>query len=243
MKRLILALPLIGLAACGKSGDNLSASATSQVATVKPPAGTEWVTTVASTPDGGFVMGNPNAAIKLVEYGSLSCSHCAEFSKVGMPALIEKYVSTGKVSYEMRNYVRDPMDLAATLLARCGGPGPFFPLSEQLFADQANWFAKVQAMTPAEQQAMQTMPPAQQLGRFAQITGMLDFVRQRGISADKANACLANQAETDKLVKMRDRANSEFNLSGTPTFLINGQVVPNAASWEALEPALKAAGA
>jgi protein-disulfide isomerase len=242
MKAIAFVLPLLALAACGKSDGNSTSSA-APVAAAKPPAGTEWATTVAATPDGGFVMGNPNAPIKLVEYGSLSCSHCAEFSEKGIPALIEKYVSTGKVSYEMRNYVRDPMDLAATLLARCGGPGPFFPLSEQLFADQANWFTKVQAMTEADQKAIAAMSPAEQLNRYAQITGVVDFVRQRGISAEKANACLINQAETDKLVKMRDRANSEFNLQGTPTFLINGQTVPDTASWETLEPKLKAAGA
>lgn len=241
MKAIALALPLLALAACGK-GDGNTTKASAPVAAVKPPAGTEWTTTVAATPDGGFVMGNPNAPIKLVEYASMSCSHCAEFSAKS-EKLKSDYVATGKVSYELRNYVRDPMDMAATLLARCSGPGPFFPLSEQMFADQANWFTKAQAMTPADQQAMAGMPAAQQITRFAQLIGLDEFVRQRGISADKAQVCLTNQAEMDKLVKMRDRANTEFSLEGTPTFLINGQKVPNAASWEALEPALKSAGA
>jgi protein-disulfide isomerase len=241
MKAIALALPLLALAACGKSEGNSTANA-APVATATPPAGTEWVTTVAATPDGGFVMGNPNAPIKLVEYGSLSCSHCAEFSEKS-EKLKNDYVASGKVSYELRNYVRDPMDLAATLLARCGGAGPFFPLTEQMFADQANWFTKVQAMSKEDQQAMAAMSPTQQLAKYANLIGLDEFVRQRGISAEKADACLVNQAETDKLVKMRDRANNEFSLEGTPTFLINGQKVPNAASWEALEPALKAAGA
>jgi protein-disulfide isomerase len=242
MKSTALLVPLILLAACGqKAGDTPKAAG--PVVAVKAPAGTEWVTTVVETPDGGFRMGNPNAPVKVVEYGSLSCSHCAEFSEKGMEALKASYVATGKVSYELRNYVRDPMDLTATLLARCGGPGPFFPLVEQMFADQANWFKKVQAMTPAENQAMATLPPAQQFSKFATIIGLDGFVRQRGISAEKANACLANQAESDKLVKMRDRANTEFNLQGTPTFLINGQVLAETGSWEALEAKLKAAGA
>lgn len=241
MKSIAFVLPLLALAACGKSDDAAKPSAT--VAAVKPPPGTEWATTVAATPDGGFVMGNPNAPIKLVEYGSLSCSHCAEFSEKATEVLKSKYVSTGKLSYEFRNYVRDPMDMAATLLARCGGPGPFFPLAEQMFADQRNWFDKLQKLAPGDQQAISLLPINQQTARFASIIGVDEFVRQRGVSAEKANACLSNQAEMDKLVKMRDRANTEFNLQGTPTFVINGQTVPDTASWEALEPKLKAAGA
>jgi protein-disulfide isomerase len=242
MKKFAYAMPLILLAACGQqAGDTPKAAG--PVVALKAPAGTEWVTTVVETPDGGMQMGNPNAPIKVVEYGSMSCSHCAEFSEKGMEALKANYVATGKVSYELRNYVRDPMDLTATLLARCGGPGPFFPLAEQMFADQANWFKTVQAMTPADNQAMAALPPAQQMAKFATMLGLDNFVRQRGISADKANACLANTAETDKLVKMRDRANTEFNLQGTPTFLINGQVQQQTGTWEALEAKLKAAGA
>ncbi len=242
MKSVAFILPFILLAACGeKAGDGTKTAG--PVTAAKAPAGTEWVTTVVETPDGGMQMGNPNAPIKVVEYASMSCSHCAEFSEAASEPLKAKYISTGKVSYELRNYVRDPMDLTATLLARCGGPGPFFPLAEQMFADQANWFVKVQAMTPADQQAMATLPPAQQFSKFATLLGLDGFVRQRGISAEKANACLANTAESDKLVKMRDRANTEFNLQGTPTFLINGQVAPETGTWEALETKLKAAGA
>jgi protein-disulfide isomerase len=242
MKSITFVLPLIVLAACGqKTGDSTTTSG--PVAAAKAPAGTEWVTTVVETPDGGMQMGNPNAPIKLVEYGSMTCHVCAEFSEKGMEALKSKYVATGKVSYELRNYVRDPMDLTATLLARCGGPGPFFPLAEQMFTDQASWFEKVKTITPADQQAMAALPPAQQFSKFATLLGLDGFVRQRGISAEKANACLANTAESDKLVKMRDRANTEFNLQGTPTFLINGQVAPDTGTWEALEPKLKAAGA
>jgi protein-disulfide isomerase len=241
MKSFAFALPLFALAACGQSSDATKPSG--PVAAVKPPAGTEWATTVVETPDGGMRMGNPNAPIKLVEYGSMSCSHCAEFSEKAMGTLKANYIASGKVSYELRNYVRDPMDLTATLLARCGGPGPFFPLVEQMFADQANWFTKVQAIKPADQQAMSALPPAQQFAKFATIIGLDGFVRQRGISAEKANACLANRAESDKLVKMRDRANTEFNLQGTPTFIINGQTAADTASWESLEPKLKAAGA
>ena len=81
------------------------------------------------------------------------------------------------------------------------------------------------------------------MAKYATLLGLDNFVRQRGISAEKANACLANAAESDKLVKMRDRANTEYNLEGTPTFLINGQKQDSTGTWEQLEAKLKAAGA
>lgn len=240
MKSIALILPLLALAACSEPN---ATNTSSPVAAVNPPPGTEWVTTVSATPDGGFVMGNPKAPIKLVEYASLSCSHCAEFSEKASEPLKSRYVSTGKVSYELRNYVRDPLDMTVTLVARCGGPGPFFPLTEQLYTQQAGWFEKMQTLAPAEQQAIAALPTAKQFGAFAQLLGLEDFARQRGLTTERLNACFVDNAEIEKLVKMRDRANSEFNLQGTPTFLINGQTVPETATWELLEPKLKAAGA
>ncbi|MFM9977177.1 MAG: thioredoxin domain-containing protein [Sphingomonadaceae bacterium] len=234
-------VPVLMLAACGQTEGN-SAAPAAKVDAIAPPAGTEWTTTVTKTADGGFLMGNPAAPIKLVEYASMSCSHCADFA-VQASDTIDKMVATGRLSYEFRNYVRDPLDLTATLLARCGGAGPFFPLSKAMFADQANWFPKMQAISEAEQKALQTMPLAQQFARFAELIELDEFVRQRGISADKVKACLSDQAEADMLVKMRDRANTDYNLQGTPTFLINGKVVPDTANWEQLQPKLKAAGA
>jgi len=242
MKSITLALTLLALAAC--SDDKTSgAAARAPVAAVPAPAGTEWATTVSETPDGGFRMGNPNAPIRLVEYGSLSCSHCAEFSEKAADAIRDKYVASGRVSYEFRSYLLGGQDVPATLLVRCGGPAPFFPLLEQAYAAQKDWLGKLVAMTPAQQQAVGALPPAQQFAAIAKQTGLDAFARQRGISATKADACLADTATADKLVKMRDRANTEFNLQGTPTFLINGQNVPETSTWEALEPALKAAGA
>jgi protein-disulfide isomerase len=233
------ATALLALAGCnGKSGD---ATKNASVAQVAPPAGTSWTETVSATPSGGFVMGNPAAPVKLVEYGSLTCSHCAEFSEKGYPKLAEGYVSKGQVSYEFRNYVRDPYDVVAALTVRCGGPGPFFLMSEQLYKDQPNWFAKLQAMTPAEQEALSKMPPAAQFASIATKAGFDSFALQRGIPGDKLNACFADQASVKKLEEIHNKANTEVNLTGTPTFTINDAKVDDAASWEALEPAIRKA--
>jgi len=101
---------MLALAACNSGADNAAVTG-APVAEVAPPAGTQWATIVAATPDGGFVMGNPNAPIKLVEYGSLSCSHCADFSEAASEALRTKYVASGKVSYEFRSYLLGGQDV------------------------------------------------------------------------------------------------------------------------------------
>src|SRR4029453_9791363 len=131
-------------------------------AAVPAPSNGDWTTVVTRTPEGGFVMGNPNAKVKLVEFGSLTCPHCAEFEERGGKALVDNYVKKGLVSWEFRNFVRDPLDMTATLLARCGGEANFFGLTRTLFHDQRSWVGKIQAADPAQMQALQTMSPAQQ---------------------------------------------------------------------------------
>ncbi|HZG46724.1 MAG TPA: thioredoxin domain-containing protein [Allosphingosinicella sp.] len=236
----VLGLALM-LAGCGGDapGGSKSGGSGTPVAAVPAPNGGDWSQTVVQTPEGGFMMGNPNAGVKLVEFASMTCPHCAEFSEAS-PALIDTYVKTGRVSYELRNYVRDPIDLAASLLARCSGPGPFFKLTDQIFASQKEFFDKLQAMSPAEQQQLQALPPQQVVPLIAQKTGLVQFVQMRGVPADKAQQCLSDQKAVEGLVQMTNKAN-EFQLPGTPSFLINGRLVDNAADWSALEPKLKEA--
>ncbi|MGK2908614.1 MAG: thioredoxin domain-containing protein [Sphingobium sp.] len=232
----------LSLAACGdKEGGNVTAPSGAPVAAVAAPAGKTWADTVAATTEGGFRMGNPDAKVKVTEFASYTCSHCAEFSEKSSEE-IRKLVNSGKISYELRNYVRDPLDMTMSLLARCGGAEPFFPLSEQFFANQAPLFEKVQAWGDAPYQAAMAAPPQQRFITLAQGTGLLEFAMQRGIAQDQAKQCLANTAEAEKLAKGVQDATAQYNISGTPTLLINGTVVENAATWEVLREKLKEAG-
>ena len=236
-----LALALAGCGGSDTAGGNTAAAGAEQnfkVDQIAAPNGANWADTVTQTADGGFLRGNPAAKVKVVEYGSMTCSHCADFSEKGEPALIDKYVKSGQVSFEFRNFVRDPADMAAALIARCNGATAFFPLTEQLFASQAEWMAKLQEM-PADQQAqLQNMTPAQAVGVYAQAAGLVDFARVRGIPAAKAQACVADAAQVQKLVEIGQKAG---DIPGTPAFLINGTLVPNSADWKTLEPAIQQA--
>ena len=227
-----------GAAANNGTGPEVTAAA------VPAPNNGDWSTIVAKTPEGGFVMGNPNAKVKLVEFGSLTCPHCAEFEHAGGKALVDNYVKKGLVSWEFRNFVRDPFDMTATLLARCGGEASFFGLTRNLFADQREWIEKIQAAQaadPAKVQALQSMPPAKQFSAIADMAGLKQYASMRGVPRAKGEQCLANEAEVNKLVQMNTDAGTTYNIPGTPTFLINNEVVDATATWELLEPKIKEA--
>ena len=240
---LLLAVAGLSIAACeaDKSPDS-TAAPSGPVAPVPAPNGGDWSTTITQTEEGGFLMGNPNAQIKLVEFASMTCPHCADFEEAAMQPLIDNYIKTGQVSFEFRNYVRDPYDLAASLVARCGGATGFFGLTRGLFADQTEWLNKIQNADQQRMQAIGAMPPAQQLGAIAQVAGFQDFAAMRGVPADRTAQCLTNQAEIDKLVQMNSDATAAYSIPGTPAFVINGElleITPGSSTWSQVEARLK----
>ena len=200
----------------------------------------DWSRTVVATPEGGFRLGNPKARVKLVEYGSLTCSHCRHFAETGMGPLIKNYVRSGRVSYEYRNMILNGIDVSVSIVARCGGAARFFPVTEELYAKQDQWIGKVADLPKAEKDKLEALSESQRLQRIAEITGVLPIAARHGVPPAKAKACLANKAALDRLVKMRAQANA-LEVPGTPTFFINGKKA-DAGDWSSLEPLLKAAG-
>ncbi len=239
-----LAAAVASLAAAGcnseKAGDS-GAAASGPVAPVAPPEGGDWSQVVAATPAGGYVMGNANAPVKLIEYGSMTCPHCAEFDETGVQPLIDNYVKSGRVSYEYRNYVRDPYDLAASLIARCNGAQGFFPLTRAMFKDQPNWIARLQTVPVEQQQAVSNLGPERQFLELAKLAGFQQWAAMRGVPTAKSTACLTDQPEINRLVQMTSDATTEHpDFKGTPSFVINGELV-DGATWKVLEPELREA--
>jgi protein-disulfide isomerase len=186
----------------------------------------DWTRTVVAMPSGGFRMGNPKAPVALIEYGSMICPHCRRFDEAGVTPLISKYVKTGKVSYEFRNYLLNALDIPASLIARCNGAKSFFPLTRALFKDQVSWIRKVQAVPKAQFDSLDSMPPEKAVATVAGFAGLPQWAAARGVPRAKSAQCLANTAEIDRLVKMTSDATTEFpGFSGTPTFVINGKMV------------------
>lgn len=236
-----LAAALLSLSACNKAAD-VTAPANTSEAKTEAPASSKWNETVSKTADGGMLMGNPDAKVKLVEYGALSCSHCSEFSEQSHSTLMSM-VAKGTLSFEFRPFLLNALDVPASLLARCGGAGPSFPVTQQLYAAQAQWLAKTKDISAAEQQAFETMPQTAQMNFLAEKLGLISFVQARGIGTDQAKACLNDPKAVEELGKISEVAQSQYKLTGTPTFVINGEKVADASNWEALKPKLLAAGA
>jgi protein-disulfide isomerase len=242
---LTCAIGVVALAACNKNqSENGGTAPTSNVKITQanPPPGGTWADVINETSD-GVMMGNPNAKVKLVEIGSLSCPHCKAFEEEGVPTLVSKYVKSGQVSWEFRPYlIHGPIDMAADLIVRCNGIKTFFPLVQALYADQSVWMAKVESAPQDKLQQIQNLPTNQIFVQMANLLGLQDWAAARGIPQAKSNQCLSDQKMIDHEVQVTSNVGSQFpDFQGTPSFVINGKMLANTASWDKLQPQLDAA--
>jgi protein-disulfide isomerase len=238
------AMAVLALAGCNKNKNPAPAVANDTVAITQatPPPGGTWADVVNASSAGGFVMGNPNAKVKLLEIGSLFCPYCKRFEDEGSPLLVEKYVKPGNVSWEFRPYViHGPIDVAANIVARCSGLKTFFPLTKALYKDQPILEAKIQA-TPQDKIAqIQNLPTNQVFVAYANLLGLQDWAAARGVPQAKSNQCLSDQKMIDQEVQLTSDVNNQYpEFSGTPSFVLNGKMLPKeVGSWDKLEPQLK----
>jgi protein-disulfide isomerase len=247
LRRAILAtatLPLaLGLAACGQEQAAGTLPKGEAIAKIAPPAGKAWADVVEETAEGGMRMGNPEAPIKLVEYGSLSCPGCAKLAQDGFAPLVTNYVASGRVSFEFRSFAIHPQDVPLTVLVRCSSKEAFFPLVEQIYGN----FQAINApfgdeATMQRAQAAMQMPPEQRWSAFAETVGYLQFFGARGVAADQAKACLADFNRAKQVADLAQKYSTENNVTGTPTLEVNGTRLEDS-SWNGLEVALQNAGA
>ncbi|KPM18341.1 thioredoxin domain-containing protein [Citromicrobium sp. WPS32] len=238
-----LALPLaLGLAACG-SGDDAEASISGEpVAEVSAPDGQVWSEMAQKTDRGGYLVGNPDAPIKLVEYGSLTCPACAAFSMQASEPLMNDYVDTGRVSFEFRSFViHGPLDLALTRLVDCGTPEQAVPLADQVWANLPTIMQPLQERGPQLEAAL-NLPEDQRFVAFADTAGLLDFFAARGVSRDQARTCLADAGRLSEIADVSETYGTQDDITQTPTFVLNGKKLDDS-SWTAIEAALQRAGA
>jgi protein-disulfide isomerase len=232
---------LLALAAALAFGAGSSTAAAPKKAAAKAPAAANWLRTVYPTAEGGYRIGNPAAPLKLIEYGSFTCSTCAVFAEEGLPTLLRDYVRTGRVSFEYRNFVRDPFDMAAALVARCASPGNFFPVAERIFLTRKAWVARFNAIGQDEMRQVDALPVPERLVRYAELGGLLGLAAEHGVPAAKARQCLSDKAALDRLLSMRQVALNRLGLQGTPTFILNGRNT-GVYDWPSLQPLLNAPG-
>jgi len=159
--------------------------------------------------------GDKNAPITIVEYASLTCSHCADFYVNTVPGLRTQYIKTGKVYYILRELTMDPRALAGSMLTRCVPEDKFFPFLQVLFEKQDDWAFVPDAKTP--------------LTRYAKMAGLND---------DQFKACLENQKLFESLKKSTEQSVKDFDIRVTPTLFINGNKYEGALSMDQLSPIL-----
>jgi protein-disulfide isomerase len=161
-----------------------------------------------------LVMGDASG-VPVVEYGSLTCPHCATFDREVFPELKKDYIDTGKVRFIFREFSRNPLDVAAFVLARCIGDDKAFAAIALLFNQQDKWAFVDKPLEP-----------------------LIAAMRPAGLTHDQAMACLKDQPKADAIMAIGKRAADEIKMTGTPTFVIDGKVYGGELSIDQLKAIL-----
>jgi protein-disulfide isomerase len=167
-------------------------------------------------PLGDVAVGPADAKVTIIEYASMTCSHCAAFHKDTYPALKQRYIDTGQVRFILREFPLDPLATAGFMLARCDGDAKYYPITDLLFDQQKTW-----AFSDKPVDALQQM------------------MRQAGFSQEKFESCLRDQKLYDAVNAVRTRASDKLGVNSTPTFFINGQRYPGNMSIDEVEKIIK----
>ena len=195
-------------------------------------ANTPWHATVAETGTSHRI-GNPEAKVRVTEYISYTCPHCAQFAREGEDALKLGYIAPGKVSLEIRHLIRDPVDLTAALLAQCG-PAAKFPQNHTAFMlGQDEWIAPLGKSTAAQRQRW-TQAGAAGRRAIASDFGFYEIMERRGYRRTEVDRCLADDAAVRNLAETSAKDWDKPGLDATPSFAINGVVMPGTHTWAAL---------
>ena len=157
-----------------------------------------------------MALGKTDAPVKIVEYMSMTCPHCAHFHNTTFDTIKQKYVDTGKVEFILREFPFDPRAAAAFMLARCNPQKPeelatpeqYFAMVSMLFKQQRAWAA------PADKDVR---------------NALMQTVKIAGYTQQTFEACLTNQKLLDEINASVKRGADEFAVNSTPTFLINGK--------------------
>jgi protein-disulfide isomerase len=144
-------------------------------------------------------IGNPNAPVKIVEYASMTCSHCADFNQNVLPELKTKLIDTGKVYLEFQEFPLNAPALDAALLARCLPADRYESFTGLLFKTQEDWTTRPDYITVLKQNA-----------------------KLAGLSEEGADTCLKSTELRQAIGERIQKATDEWKISSTPTFVVNG---------------------
>lgn len=200
---------------------------------------TNWNLAAAITPEGGHRIGNPAAKVRLVEYVSYTCPHCADFERRADAPMRLTGVSTGKLSIEVRHIVRDPIDMAVALLTNCGAPSKFFVNHSMMMRSQDKWIAPLVNISPAQATRWQNPDFKTRMRYIATDFHFYEMFATRGYDRRTMDACLADEAKARRLAGMAEAAET-LGINSTPSFLLDGEVLVGTHTWDTLQPQIAA---
>jgi|LauGreDrversion4_2_1035121.scaffolds.fasta_scaffold441902_2 protein-disulfide isomerase len=149
-----------------------------------------------------FTLGNPDAPVKITEYASFTCSHCAAFHATTFKPLKAEFIDTGKVEFTLREVYFDRYGLWAAMMARCGGDMRYFGITDILFETQQEWAGSEDPNVVVEN--------IKKIGRTA------------GMDDATLDACMKDGAMAEALVARFEENMKADGVEGTPTLFING---------------------
>lgn len=196
----------------------------------------DWLRSARHTRDGGFLIGNPEAPTKIVEYISPSCPDCAQFTHEAGERLFQQYVRTGHVSVEYRLYYRNGVDIAAGMLLNCLPPQDYFDMMHNLLGSQPQWLGRIRNVTPEQRQALSGLAPLEVTRRMIPMLGLDAIARRNGLDAAAQQACLT-QERMDGIERVHQAA-VQAGVQATPSFAVNG-TLSQAHNWAALEALIR----
>lgn len=233
MTKLVSALALAALMFTAEAGLAAQAKRKAPAAAASRPLDQR----VAVNPDGSVLLGDPAAPVKVVEYMSFTCPHCAHFNEESHGELRGGMVRGGKVSVELHPFLRNEFDLVASLLVTCGGKDKWFGNSDAVLAAQATWFKEPADPTyKARWAALEGNKPALRK-MVARDLGLISLMQGRGYTPVQLDVCLADEAKVKQLMAMTEKAGAD-GVNGTPMFKINGKL-QDVYGWPELKPLIQ----
>lgn len=167
--------------------------------------------------EGDMTLGSPKAKVQVVEYASLSCTHCAHWNNEVFPVFKKRFIDTGKVRYVFREFLTEPYPFAAAgyLLARRVGPDKYFQVLDAVFQQQAAIYQ------------------SQDLWG-----GLLKIGKSFGLTEDQFTAALNDKTALDAVNARVEKAAARDKIEVTPTFFVDGEKLEGGQSIETLAAAI-----
>lgn len=204
------------------------------------PAQRNWNAVVAGTAEGTHLLGNPDADLRLTQFVSYTCPHCASFEQQADGPLRLTLIASGNGAIEVRPYVRDPVDMTVALLTHCGPPAKFFVNHSTFLRRQATWIGPLQNPSAAQRARWFSGAFARRTRAIARDFRFYQIMATRGYTASQVDTCLADEPLARRLAEATRRARDDLGIAGTPSFAINGVVVADSHDWPSLRRHLQA---